>query len=114
MTLYMCIQTTYAVVTHKTVDNQMQVAQTEVQAMNGYCITHCTVHVHWVVSLSRGHPHCCSSTLCYFLDGVERPSRVSRRRPVQSDGVSGAAERPSLSCPGREGVLLAGEGGDRT
>ena len=31
---------------------------------------------------------------------------------MQPDGVSGAAERPSPSHPWREGVLLAGEGGE--
>ena len=47
-----------------------------------------------------------------FLDGVVRQSGGSGRRPVQPDGTSGAG-RPSLSCPRREGVLLAAGGGER-
>ena len=47
------------------------------------------------------------------FDGwMVRQSGGSGRRPVQPDGVSGAG-RPSLSCPRREGVLLAAGGGER-
>ena len=50
---------------------------------------------------------------CNFLDRVVRQSGESGRRPVQPDGTSGVG-RPSLSCPRREGVLLAAGGGERT
>ena len=47
-----------------------------------------------------------------LMYGVVRQSRGSGRRPVQPDGTNGAG-RPSLSCPRREGVLLAAGGGER-
>ena len=108
----------YAVVTHKTVDKQMQVAQTEVyiiiKEMNGYCIT---LHSTMSCTLSGVTEQRPASLL--QLNSVLLPGRCGET--VQGEWASPRAARrcerrcrETKSVMSREGVLLAGEGGERT